>query len=240
VTNELVNFDPRDIPVYSYADVAHYLALSKSTVRAWVKGTSITTPQKTRRQFRPVIEKPDPKSNLLSFTNLVELHVLSAIRWKYRVSLQKVREALIYIDREFPIPHPLANMEFKTDQVDLFIDALGKIFAVSGQKGQVSIKKIVEAYLERIDRNEAGLAARLYPFTRPECDERSFYNQPKVVLIDPHVSYGRPILAQTGTPTAVLADRFKAGESISDLSRDYNCPQNLIEEAIRYEQPRAA
>jgi len=43
------------------------------------------------------------------------------------------------------------------------------------------------------------------------------------------------VLAGTGIPTAVLADRYKAGESMRDLSVDYECERDLIEEAIRCE-----
>ncbi len=54
-------------------------------------------------------------------------------------------------------------------------------------------------------------------------------------MIDPEVQFGRPVLAGTGIPTLVIANRYKAGESITDLARDYDRPEAEIEEAIRYE-----
>jgi uncharacterized protein (DUF433 family) len=44
-----------------------------------------------------------------------------------------------------------------------------------------------------------------------------------------------PALTGTGIPTLVIADRYKAGESIADLARDYDRPEDQIEEAIRCE-----
>jgi uncharacterized protein (DUF433 family) len=49
------------------------------------------------------------------------------------------------------------------------------------------------------------------------------------------VSFGRPVLAGTGIPTAVIAERYKAGESMDDLADDYGRRRLEIEEAIRCE-----
>ena len=81
----------------------------------------------------------------------------------------------------------------------------------------------------------SGFALRLYPFTRKRQLE-----EPKVVVIDPFVSFGRPVLAGTGIPTAVIADRYKAGESIDQLADDYGRQRGEIEEAIRCELAEAA
>jgi uncharacterized protein (DUF433 family) len=63
------------------------------------------------------------------------------------------------------------------------------------------------------------------------------FSEPKWVVIDPQVQFGRPVLAGTGIPTFVIAERYEAGESISDLARDYDRPEKEIEEAIRCELP---
>jgi uncharacterized protein (DUF433 family) len=54
-------------------------------------------------------------------------------------------------------------------------------------------------------------------------------------VIDPRISFGRPVLAGTGIPTAVIAERYKAGESMDDLADDYGCQRFEIEEAVRCE-----
>jgi uncharacterized protein (DUF433 family) len=55
------------------------------------------------------------------------------------------------------------------------------------------------------------------------------------VVIDPRISFGRPVLAGSGIPTAVIADRYKAGESVDELADDYGRKRLEIEEAIRCE-----
>ena len=58
--------------------------------------------------------------------------------------------------------------------------------------------------------------------------------------MDPRVQFGRPCLLGTGVPTDVIAERYKAGESIESLVEDYGQAREHIEEAIRYELPLAA
>jgi uncharacterized protein (DUF433 family) len=74
----------------------------------------------------------------------------------------------------------------------------------------------------------------LYPFTRKELST----DEPAPVEIDPRVAFGRPVLIGRGVPTAVLADRFKAGDSLADLAEDYDTSTENIEAAIRSELTR--
>jgi uncharacterized protein (DUF433 family) len=59
-------------------------------------------------------------------------------------------------------------------------------------------------------------------------------------MIDPRISFGRSVLAGTGVPTAMLAERCKAGESIDELAERCNCDRLQIEEGIRCELPLVA
>lgn len=92
-----------------------------------------------------------------------------------------------------------------------------------------------DTYLRRVEHDAAGLVARLYPFTR----KRSL-DEPKTAMIDPRIAFGRPVLVGTGIPTSVVAERYKAGESIDDLARDYGRERLEIEEALRCELDAAA
>jgi uncharacterized protein (DUF433 family) len=157
--------------------------------------------------------------------------VLAAIRRKHRVALANVRSAIDHLRSQCGIDHPLADARFKTDGLSLFIEILGDLVNVS-LRGQTAIREVMEAHLERVEHDETGLASRLFPFTRYGATK---IEQPRTVMIDPRIAFGRPVLTGTGIPTAVLADRYKAGESMQDLASDYECGRDLIEEAIRCE-----
>jgi uncharacterized protein (DUF433 family) len=210
---------PIDAPAYTPAVVAHHLCLPVTTVRYWTLG---------RDRYRPVIVLADPKAHLLSFRNLVEIHVLSAVRRRHAVTLPAVRKAVEYLRRAFGSMHPLSDEKMKTDGKHLFVEKFGQLINAS-KEGQLAMEELLEAHLKRVERDDAGLPVRLFPFTRIKPEG------PQSVVIDPRVQFGRPCIAGTGVPTAVVVERFKAGEALSSLAEDYGRAVSDIEEAIRYE-----
>ncbi len=223
--------DPRAMPAYSILEAAHYLRLPPSTLRDWVKGRSYPTGM-GRRFSAPLMPLPprslgDPLA--LSFFNLVEAHVLGALRREHRVSMLKVREALTCLERHFPSPHPLVDQQFETNGIDLFVETYGQLINVN-QDGQLAMRDLLRMHLSRLERDAAGVPVKLYLFTRPPSA-----NAPKVIAIDPYVAFGRPVVMGTGIATAIITERYKAVESIEDLVHDYDLPSQAIQEAIRCE-----
>jgi uncharacterized protein (DUF433 family) len=85
-------------------------------------------------------------------------------------------------------------------------------------------------HLRRVVLADDGGPEKFFPFSR-----NLRPNDPKSFVIDPTISFGRPVLVGTGIATAAIASRFKAGESIRDLAKDYGQESPDIEEAIRWE-----
>ena len=154
---------------------------------------------------------------------------MDAIRREHRIPLDKVRVAIDYLRTQFSSQHPLADHRFETDGLDLFIQEYGRLINIT-RSGQMAMRQLLQAHLRRIERNASGVAIRLYPFTRKRQPD-----EPKAVMIDPSVSFGRPVLVGTGVPTGIIAERYKAGESVEQLAEDYGRPHLDIEEAIRCE-----
>lgn len=222
--------DPREIPAYGLVEAAHYLRLPEQTIRQWLYGR----PLPSGKISKPLVAPASPSTHQLSFVNLLELHVLSAIRREHRVNMRKIRQAIDELERQFRSPHPLIDQEMLTDGTDIFVESIGQLVNLN-QHGQYAMREILSAYLKRIERDEAGLAVRLYPFTR-----RMGEDTPRIISIDPRVAFGRPVIAGTRIPTAEVAERFKAGDSIDDLLREYDASASQIHEAIRCELPTAA
>lgn len=222
--------DPKNIPAYSIGDAARYLRIPSSTIRSWTIGYSYSVKDGSNL-FYPLIELPKGKSKpyLLSFTNLVEVHVLRAIRQHHKIQLNKVREALDFISEHLLVPHPLAKEDFRTNGVDLFIERYGELINASSG-GRKELKEALNAHLERIEPDDSGLAIKLYPFTRSHEEDN-----PRLVVIDPRIAFGRLTLTGTGIATNILKERYRAGDSIEELAEDYDCDRLSIEEAIRCE-----
>ena len=225
--------DPRLMPAYSLGEAAHYLRMPEGTLRSWVVGRLYPVAGATKRS-RPLIHLDDPKKQYLSFINLVEAHVLAAIRRRHGVRLPKVRRALDYVSRQFRVEHPLINQAFQTDGLDLFVERYGELINAS-REGQHAMKEIIGVYLKRIEWDSKGIPIKLYPFTRDTQAETAPVSDPRVVVMNPAVSFGRPVIVGTGIPVSSIYERYRAGDSVADLARDFRLDTSAIEEAIRCE-----
>lgn len=211
--------DIRHLPSYSVREAALYLRLPVSTLRAWIG---------RQKNFESLILPAQTKPLALSFINLVEAYVLASIRREHRISMNKVRNGMRFISDRFSSEHPLAEKDFETDGISLFLREADIIYDVSKGGGQMVLKEVIKQYLRRIERDPDGLPEKLYPFSRTgEPDE------PKLIMIDPQISFGRPVLSARGIPIENIVERYKAGESIRELAKDYECARADIEEAIR-------
>jgi uncharacterized protein (DUF433 family) len=221
----------REDPAYNLAEAAYYLGIPVATLRSWITGRTYPTARGTRL-FQRIIEPAAP--GRLSFVNLVEAHVLSALRRDHQIQLPKIRQAVGYLRRHFRSHHPLADHLFETDGLDLFVEKYSKLVNVT-KDGQLAMREVLKSFLRRIRRDNQGAPVRLYLFThRGDADE------PQSVMVDPTISFGRPVLEGTGIPTEILAQRYKAGDLLEALASDYGRPREEIEEAIRYELLKAA
>src|SRR5437763_1916338 len=173
--------DVRELAAYGIAEAAHYLLVPRATLRSWVAGMSYGSGSE-RKLFKPVIQPAAKSPVALSFINLIEAHVLAAIRRKHRVDMPAVRRAIDFLKTKLGSAHPLADHKFETNGIDLFISHYGDFISVS-QGGQLAVRQLLAAHLRRIERDEKGFPLRLYPFTR--IDE---IDQAKNIVIDPFIS----------------------------------------------------
>jgi uncharacterized protein (DUF433 family) len=230
--NQLSADEVRRTPAYTFSEAAHYLRLPVTTLRAWCVGHDYQSKGR-QKHYQRVIRLDGDRLEGLSFLNLVEAHVLSGLRRQHQVPLPRIRRAIEWVSKQLKMPRPLVESRFATDGVDLFVEHLAELIDVD-RGGQLAMREIIDAYLSRVERNPRGVPVKLYPFTRKEAAT----DAQRPVVIDPTVSFGRPVLAGTRVPTAILADRFKAGDALRELADDYRTTPQAIEEAIRCELDR--
>lgn len=205
--------DPRALPAYTLGEAAHHLRLPPGTLGSWCRGRGrLIVPAKTPTTF--------------SFFNLMEAHVLAAIRRKHKIPMRKVRSTLDYLGKTLRLDRPLIQSAFRTDGKDLFVDHYGRLLNVS-QNGQQMIKETIELALERVEHDPDGLVGRLHPWAHT-------LNEPKLVVIDPRRAFGRPVVVGTNVPAEVLGERFSAGDTMAALAEDYQLDLPAVEYAIQW------
>ncbi|WP_055836652.1 DUF433 domain-containing protein [Xylophilus sp. Leaf220] len=223
---------PAEQPAYKASEVAAVLGVPKTTVGAWCFGQGTGA----GRSFKPLVKPADEQGRFLSFTNLCELHVLAVIRRHHLINMATVRSSLEYVRSQLKQDRPLIAQAFMTNGVDLFIEKASQLINVS-RDGQTALRGEFQQALARIDRNAQGGPVRLFPYSRISPD---IAQQPKAVAIDPEISFGRPILLNAGVMTAVISDRFMAGDSVAEMAQDYGVAETDIDEALRFTQKLAA
>jgi uncharacterized protein (DUF433 family) len=221
---------PEDVPAYPFVEAGLLTGVPLSTLRSWVLGRPFPS-RSGQRWSQPVVRLPKGQKQFLSFTNLVEAHVLAAMRRKHALDLDAIRRAVRYVHDELAVDHPLANEQFKTNGIDLFVERLGNIINAS-RDGQLGMRAVLVGSLDRVEYDKQGRAIRLFPLLKRD-------DAPKSIVIDPRRAFGRPVVAGTSVPAADIRARFDAGDGVDELARDYDVSSELIEDALRA-TPQAA
>jgi uncharacterized protein (DUF433 family) len=209
-----------ELPLYGLSEAALYLRVPIKTLEYWAFG---------RGRVAALISVARKHPRAFSFMNLLECHMLASMRTLYDLRLPKIRRAVAQLNKTSGFTHPLIEQPLFTNRVDVLIKEIGRFVNLS-RGGQLVIPEIVEAHLERVEYDKELGAFRFYPFVR----ERSA-GEPKFIVINPALGFGKPVIAGTSISTAVIASRFNARESMPDLAKEYGLAEKQIEEAIRWE-----
>lgn len=216
--NTLVKDAGLELPMYGLSEAALYLRVPIKTLEYWVFG---------QNKIRPMIRAAGSHPRTLSFMNLLECHMLAAMRTIYDLRLPKIRRAVAHLSATSSFRHPLVEQPLYTDGADILLKEIDSILNIS-RGGQFAIPEIVGVHLQRIEYDKGKF--KFYPFVR---ERRA--DEPKYIVINPSIGFGKPVIAGTGISTSVIASRFNARESVPDLAQEYGLEEKQIEEAIRWE-----
>jgi uncharacterized protein (DUF433 family) len=221
--------DPREQPAYSLSEAARYVKLPVATLRAWTLGRPYPT-ARGRGVFRPIIRPAQPHPPVLSFWNLVEAHVLRALRTEHGVSVNSVRQAVAYAERTLNIERLLLRPELCSEAGRLFLHRYGELINLSAS-GQLAMHQVLTAHLQRVRWDDARLPIRLHPFVLGDAPSGDM-----PIAIDPRIAFGRPVVIRQGISTAAIAGRIDAGESTAEVAADYGLTREDVERAVVYER----
>lgn len=224
-------FDKTDIRhqgAYTLAEAARYLRLPQATLRTWVVGRAYPVAEGQGR-FKALITPARPKPPLLSFFNLIEAHVLRALRTEHGVSIKALRDSIVFAERQLHVDRLLLREDLRTHGGKVLLDHYGQLVELSNS-GQIAIRKALEDHLARVEWDEWKFPVRLYPYPTAAMDGR------RPISIDAQVAFGRPVLVAQGVSTHAIAERLDAGESVDDLAADYDVTPADIEQAASFQR----
>lgn len=221
--------DSRDAAAYTLAEAARYLRLPAATLRAWVLGRQYPTAGGSNC-FSPLMWPASRRPPLLSFSNLIEAHVLRALRTDHGVSVKALRDAIAYAEKKLGIDRLLLRKELCTEAGRVFLERYGALIELSAS-GQLAMRRLLAEHLKRVEWDSSQFPVRLYPFLLAGAagDER-------LIAIDPRIAFGRPVVLRNGVSTSAIVERIDAGETVDDLAADYELGLSEIEHAVLYER----
>jgi uncharacterized protein (DUF433 family) len=211
--------------------VAHHLHVAPSTVRSWFLGRHYETVGGLQRS-EALLRAAQGEPVLLSFHNLVEVHMLRALRVSHGSSMGQVRSAMAYAEKHLDINRLLLREDLHSAAGDVFLHRLGELINLS-RSGQISMRRVWQRHLERVVFDDDQLPGRLFPFF-PSAGAGD--SDARTILIDPRIDFGHPVVASRGISTAVIVRRLNAGEDVQDLAVDFQLDACEIEDAVAYEE----
>lgn len=226
-----------EAPLYTVAEAARFLGVPTSTFTTWAKGYVRRPAGRQPVHGKPIIASADAPRNLpmIPFIGLAEGMVLAAFR-RGGVSLQHIRKAVSVLESEIGIEHALASRRLYTDGAVILFDYAGthQDEELAGLTEVVTRQRvfapIVREYLERIGYAEDGWAEQLVSPTTGD----------PVIAVDPRRAFGQPIFIRGAAPVESIVSRWKAGEPLARVARDFGVPPADVEEYLRGAVPLAA
>jgi uncharacterized protein (DUF433 family) len=221
--------NPVDLPRYTYRDAGRATGVPATTIAAWFRGQAWHK-GKSAGFFRPVLQRPDFKDPRLSYNNVLEVHILRALRTTHEIRLEKVREAILTAQRQYSIPRLLLSNQLYAGGGELFLTAYSELVHLSSGN-QTVMRDLFVQYLKRITVQEAETdLLAFYPFPKNPA-----LGTQKLILVSPHVAFGAAVISRLGVSTATIASRVNAGEERASIVEDYGLLEDEFDEAVLYE-----
>jgi uncharacterized protein (DUF433 family) len=208
------------------------------TVRRWLKGYSWKH-QDGRRSSEPLwplqyaADDDLASEQVLGFKDLLELRTVARFV-QCGVSLRVVRET-IDVARQYLGDYPLHARRFVTDGRKIFLEAVERAGEearmLDVRNRQFAIESVIRpSLIEGIEYGADAQALRWYPEPKR-----------KLIVLDPALQFGEPIIADAGVPTDTLAAAFKAEQGDAQrVARLYRVTPQAVRAAVAFEQKLAA
>lgn len=213
--------------VYSVVEAARLTRLRTQRVREWFRGRNTDT-----RVFRPVFESDYRVLHdeyAISFLDLIELNIAGKLR-EAGISLHYLRKAYNRLRLEVG-DHPFCQREIYVGGKKIFtrgLDADEAHSVIEAISRQSYFDNIILPFLRRIDYDQqTNLAIR--------------WHIAEMVVIDPGIRFGKPVIEGIGITTSVLRESYYAnGADANFVANWFGVDTRYVLAAVAFENSLAA
>ena len=204
--------------IYTLQEAALYSSVSSRKLSRWLYGTSTLS---------PAIKSQLYEQRLVSFLDLIQSKAIAKAR-SLGLSMQRIRQAIDIVKREyqieFPLAHQYALVEFGSELhiQDHLTDKITQL--TGGQKHQILMPKIVNQFIQNLEFNTQDLAEKYIPFE----------NNGIKIILNPKVQFGQPIVGNTGYRADILHKAYLAENSFRAAADEFAVEIEDIKTAVLY------
>lgn len=213
--------------IYSIPDAADILDMPTAKVRRWVnKYWELEFTQNNEEKSEYTWGEKREKA--FHFLTLIEIIAVDSFR-EIGVSFSKIKLAHEKLSELLKTKYPFAHAELMSDGKRIFYKLDSSLLELD-EKQQFSFTKLILPYCKKIDFQEkTQLAERFWPLGK---DHR--------IVVDPHHSFGRPVIAGTNITTDAIINMLKAGESPEFIASVYELEEKEVEDVRLFLKRMAA
>lgn len=219
--------DLLEYPVYGFQQVDRLLGLSGGTAKRWIDGY-----ERGARFYPPVVRIERTGLEIVTWGEFVETRFLAEYRDK-GVPMHRMRPAIDRLRDTFHPKYPLAHARPFVAGKELVLEmqeSVGlerKLQLVVVRNDQIVLTEPAENFYRSVEYGgqDTDLVAER---VKPHSDIAD-------VVIEPLRQFGEPVIRGRNVRTDVIAEQFRAGESLEGLAEIYDISTAKIEAAVRYE-----
>ena len=212
--------------IYSVPDAATILDMPVGKVRRWIK-------KYWELEFLQHADESytwgESRDKAFHFLTLIEIIAVDSFR-QVGVSFPKIKTAHTKLSHLLDTQYPFAHAELMTDGKRIFYELLDTSLLEMDEKQQLSFKKLVAPYCKKIDfQHKTQLAQRFWPLGKDHH-----------IVVDPHHSFGQPVILGTNITVDAIINMLKAGESPEFIATVYDLNLNEVEDVRLFMKRTAA
>lgn len=230
----LNNFNLVGVGLYTAKEAERLTGVPSRSIQRWLYGYRYHHGE-IFREMPPVWNGQIPRIDEqlgLGFQDLMEIRFVHAFR-EHKIGWPTIRIAAQRACDIFKVDHPFSTRRFKTDGRRIFAEAVdesGETKLLDLVRNQYAFHQVVSPSLYiGLEFSDLDSVLRWFPMW-PKRD----------VVVDPHRSFGRPVVASTGVPTEILAKAYEVEESVDCVAKWFDVPTNTVRAAINFESKIAA
>ncbi|MBO6794726.1 MAG: DUF433 domain-containing protein [Balneolaceae bacterium] len=212
--------------IYSIPEASMILNMPITKVRRWVNkyweyeflnrnSSGYTWGEKSGKAF--------------NFYTLIELIAVDSFR-ELGVPFSKIKFAHADLTEILGTAYPFAHAKLMTDGNRIFLDHFQDSILEMDKTKQFSFTNLVAPYCKKIDfKDNTQLAQRFWPLGKNHH-----------IVVDPHHSFGQPVIKGTNITVDTISNLLNAGESAEFISSIYELEESAVEDVIAYMKRNAA